>query len=53
MFGAIFKATYISFQKGMTFCCSIYEPMRDKTNKMDQKMDFRVLVFFDRIDNAL
>ena len=24
MFGAIFKATNSSFQKGMTFCCSIY-----------------------------
>ena len=24
MFGAILKATNSSFQKGMTFCCSIY-----------------------------
>ena len=31
----------------------LYEPVRDKTNKMDQNMDFRVLVFFDRMDNAL
>ena len=29
------------------------EPVRDKTNKMDQHMDFCVLVFFDRMDNAL
>ena len=27
--------------------------MRDKTNKMDQNMDFCVLVFFDIMDNAL
>ena len=27
------------------------EPVRDKTNKMDQNMDFHVLVFFDRMDN--
>ena len=24
MFGAILKATNSSFQKGMTFCCSVY-----------------------------
>ena len=24
MFGAILKATNRSFQKGMTFCCSLY-----------------------------
>ena len=29
------------------------EPVRDKTNKMDQNMDFCALQFFDIIDNAL
>ena len=31
----------------------IYEPVHDKTNKMDQNMDFCALQFFDIIDNAL
>ena len=36
-------------------CVISYEPVRDKTNKMDQNMDFKfcVLVFFDIMDNAL
>ena len=29
------------------------EPVRDKTNKLDQNIDFCVLVFYDRMDNTL
>ena len=30
-----------------------YEPVRDKTNKFDQNIDFCVLVFYDRMGNTL
>ena len=30
-----------------------FEPVRDKTNKMDQNIDFCVLVFYDRMGNTL
>ena len=29
------------------------EPVRDKTNKLDQNIDFCVLVFYDRMGNTL
>ena len=31
----------------------IYEPVRDKTNKLEQNIDFYVLVFYDRMGNML
>ena len=30
-----------------------FEPVRDKTNKLDQNIDFCVLVFYDRMGNTL
>ena len=30
-----------------------FEPVRDKTNKLDQNIDFCVLVFSDRMGNTL
>ena len=30
-----------------------YEPVRDKTNKLDQNRDFCVLLFYDRMGNTL
>ena len=48
----LFGAAYAAPNKASQFHTN-YEPVRDKTYKIDQNMDFRILVFLDRMDNAL